>query len=107
MDVKSPLVPKSLCIPPGLFPLPLGSLQVLTGSSLSFHRIGRRPVFLICILLQGVFGLGTAFVPHFYVFMAFRCVVGAAVSGIMIAVVSLGEWDALALRQQMWPHKTQ
>uniref|UniRef100_A0A8C3M9V4 Uncharacterized protein n=1 Tax=Geospiza parvula TaxID=87175 RepID=A0A8C3M9V4_GEOPR len=50
-------------------------------------RIGRRPVFLTCILLQGVFGLGTAFVPHFYVFMAFRCVVGAAVSGIMIALL--------------------
>lgn len=107
MDVKSLLVLKPLCIPPGLFPLPHGSLLVLTGSSLSFHRIGRRPVFLICILIQGLFGLGIAFVPHFYVFMAFRFVVGAAVSGIMIAVVSLGEWEALALRQQMWPHKTQ
>ncbi|KAL9868165.1 solute carrier family 22 member 13-like [Geothlypis trichas] len=62
-------------------------------------RIGRRPVFLICILLQGVFGLGTAFVPHFYVFMAFRCVVGAAVSGIMIAVVSLAtEWVGVSHR---------
>ncbi|XP_041344789.1 solute carrier family 22 member 13-like [Pyrgilauda ruficollis] len=54
-------------------------------------RIGRRPVFLICILIQGVFGLGIAFVPHFYVFMAFRCVVGAAVSGIMIVGVSLDQ----------------
>uniref|UniRef100_A0A8C3Q4N6 Uncharacterized protein n=1 Tax=Geospiza parvula TaxID=87175 RepID=A0A8C3Q4N6_GEOPR len=62
-------------------------------------RIGRRPVFLTCILLQGVFGLGTAFVPHFYVFMAFRCVVGAAVSGIMIAVVSLAtEWVGVSHR---------
>uniref|UniRef100_A0A8C3P558 Major facilitator superfamily (MFS) profile domain-containing protein n=1 Tax=Cyanoderma ruficeps TaxID=181631 RepID=A0A8C3P558_9PASS len=60
-------------------------------------RIGRRPVFLICILIQAVFGLGTAFVPHIYVFMAIRCVVGAAVSGIMVTVVSLGEWEALAL----------
>uniref|UniRef100_A0A8C3TKM3 Major facilitator superfamily (MFS) profile domain-containing protein n=1 Tax=Catharus ustulatus TaxID=91951 RepID=A0A8C3TKM3_CATUS len=41
-------------------------------------RIGRRPVFLICMLIQGVVGLGTAFVPHFYVFMAFRFVVGAS-----------------------------
>uniref|UniRef100_A0A8C4KS95 Solute carrier family 22 member 13-like n=1 Tax=Dromaius novaehollandiae TaxID=8790 RepID=A0A8C4KS95_DRONO len=41
-------------------------------------RIGRRPVILISILIQGLFGLGTAFVPHFYVYMAFRCVVGAS-----------------------------
>uniref|UniRef100_A0A8C3P5Z5 Major facilitator superfamily (MFS) profile domain-containing protein n=1 Tax=Cyanoderma ruficeps TaxID=181631 RepID=A0A8C3P5Z5_9PASS len=60
-------------------------------------RIGRRPVFLICILIQAVFGLGTAFVPHIYVFMAIRCVVGAAVSGIMVTVVSLGEWEALMI----------
>ncbi|XP_027528666.1 solute carrier family 22 member 13-like [Neopelma chrysocephalum] len=62
-------------------------------------RIGRRPVFLICMLLQGVFGLGTAFVPHFYVYIAFRCVVGAAVSGIMITVVAVGtEWVGISYR---------
>ncbi|XP_066049024.1 solute carrier family 22 member 13-like [Chamaea fasciata] len=62
-------------------------------------RIGRRPVFLICILIQGVFGLGTAFVPNIYVFMAIRCVVGAAVSGIMVTVVSLAtEWVGASYR---------
>ncbi|XP_050192490.1 solute carrier family 22 member 13-like [Myiozetetes cayanensis] len=62
-------------------------------------RIGRRPVFLICMLLQGVFGLAVAFVPHFYVYMAIRCVVGAAVSGIMITVVSLAtEWVGISFR---------
>uniref|UniRef100_A0A8B9NIK5 Solute carrier family 22 member 13 n=1 Tax=Accipiter nisus TaxID=211598 RepID=A0A8B9NIK5_9AVES len=30
-------------------------------------RIGRRPVILISIFLQGLFGVGIAFVPHFYV----------------------------------------
>lgn len=69
----------------------MGCLQVLTGSSLFFHRVGRRPVLLISILIQSVFGLGSAFVQDFYVFMALRCVVGAAVSGILIVVVSLGE----------------
>uniref|UniRef100_A0A8C8EES6 Major facilitator superfamily (MFS) profile domain-containing protein n=1 Tax=Otus sunia TaxID=257818 RepID=A0A8C8EES6_9STRI len=51
-------------------------------------RVGRRPIFLICILLQGLFGLGVAFVPHFYVYMAFRCVVGASVSGILITTLT-------------------
>uniref|UniRef100_A0A8D2PRV8 Solute carrier family 22 member 13 n=1 Tax=Zosterops lateralis melanops TaxID=1220523 RepID=A0A8D2PRV8_ZOSLA len=37
-------------------------------------RIGRRPVFLISILIQAVFGLAVAFSPHIYVFMALRCV---------------------------------
>uniref|UniRef100_A0A8B9P0Z8 Solute carrier family 22 member 13 n=1 Tax=Apteryx owenii TaxID=8824 RepID=A0A8B9P0Z8_APTOW len=35
-------------------------------------RIGRRPVILISILIQGLFGVGIAFVPHFYLYMAFR-----------------------------------
>ncbi|XP_058687860.1 solute carrier family 22 member 13-like isoform X2 [Poecile atricapillus] len=73
----------------------IGSL----GFGMLSDRIGRRPVFLICIFLQSVFSLGTAFVPHFYVYMAFRCVVGAAVSGIMLTVVSLiTEWVGVAYR---------
>ncbi|XP_009897431.2 solute carrier family 22 member 13 [Dryobates pubescens] len=56
-------------------------------------RVGRRPVFLISISLQGLFGLGTAFAPHLYVYMAFRCVVGIAVSGILITSLALAtEW---------------
>uniref|UniRef100_A0A8C0FCU4 Major facilitator superfamily (MFS) profile domain-containing protein n=1 Tax=Bubo bubo TaxID=30461 RepID=A0A8C0FCU4_BUBBB len=34
-------------------------------------RIGRRPVILISIFLQGLFGVGIAFVPHFYVYVLF------------------------------------
>uniref|UniRef100_A0A8C3P218 Major facilitator superfamily (MFS) profile domain-containing protein n=1 Tax=Cyanoderma ruficeps TaxID=181631 RepID=A0A8C3P218_9PASS len=64
-------------------------------------RIGRRPVFLICILIQAVFGLGTAFVPHIYVFMAIRCVVGAAVSGIMVTVALMIAHTAFAIGQMM------
>ncbi|NWX77130.1 S22AD protein, partial [Alca torda] len=56
-------------------------------------RIGRRPIFLISVFLQGLFGVGLAFVPHFYVYMALRCVTGASVSGILITDLSLAtEW---------------
>ncbi|NXL85028.1 S22AD protein, partial [Alectura lathami] len=62
-------------------------------------RIGRRPVLLICILIQSVFGLGIAFVPHFYVYMAVRFVVATAVSGIMITALSLAtEWVGVSYR---------
>ncbi|NXA08190.1 S22AD protein, partial [Sapayoa aenigma] len=62
-------------------------------------RIGRRPVILISIFLQGLFGLGTAFVPHFYVYMAFRCVVGASVSGITMTILALAtEWIGVSSR---------
>ncbi|NXG51450.1 S22AD protein, partial [Psilopogon haemacephalus] len=62
-------------------------------------RIGRRPVILISIVLQGLFGLGTAFVPHFYVYMAFKCVVGASVSGITMTILALAtEWIGVSSR---------
>ncbi|NXP79042.1 S22AD protein, partial [Ramphastos sulfuratus] len=62
-------------------------------------RIGRRPVFLISTCLQGLFGLGAAFAPHLYVYMAFRCVVGAAVSGILITSLALAtEWVGVSSR---------
>uniref|UniRef100_A0A8D2PQW1 Solute carrier family 22 member 13 n=1 Tax=Zosterops lateralis melanops TaxID=1220523 RepID=A0A8D2PQW1_ZOSLA len=62
-------------------------------------RIGRRPVFLISILIQAVFGLAVAFSPHIYVFMALRCVVGAAVSGIMVTVALMNAHTAFAIGQ--------
>ncbi|PKK32018.1 solute carrier family 22 (organic anion/urate transporter), member 13 [Columba livia] len=62
-------------------------------------RIGRRPVFLTSIFLQGLFGVAIAFVPHFYVYMAFRCVVGASVSGILITDLALAtEWVGVSSR---------
>ncbi|NXL85039.1 S22AD protein, partial [Alectura lathami] len=62
-------------------------------------RIGRRPVLVISIFLHGLFGVGIALVPHFYVYMAFRCVVGASVSGIMMTFVALAtEWVGVSYR---------
>ncbi|NXR10953.1 S22AD protein, partial [Semnornis frantzii] len=62
-------------------------------------RIGRRPVILIAVILQGLFGLGIAFVPHFYVYVAFRCVVGASVSGITMTILGLAtEWIGVSSR---------
>ncbi|NXX84243.1 S22AD protein, partial [Urocolius indicus] len=62
-------------------------------------RIGRRPVFLISMLVQGLFGVATAFVPDFYLYMAFRCIVGAAASGVMITALALAtEWVGVSTR---------
>ncbi|KAM6338720.1 solute carrier family 22 member 13-like [Podargus strigoides] len=62
-------------------------------------RIGRRPVILISVFLQGLFGVAIAFVPHFYVYIAFRCVVGASVSGITMTILALAtEWIGVSSR---------
>ncbi|OPJ85254.1 solute carrier family 22 member 13 [Patagioenas fasciata monilis] len=73
------------------FLISMRSFQIPNVSLLFFLRIGRRPVFLTSIFLQGLFGVAIAFVPHFYVYMAFRCVVGVSVSGILITDLALGE----------------
>uniref|UniRef100_A0A8C3XTK7 Solute carrier family 22 member 13 n=1 Tax=Chelydra serpentina TaxID=8475 RepID=A0A8C3XTK7_CHESE len=62
-------------------------------------RIGRRPVTLLSTLMMGAFGVGAAFAPNFYVYMALRCLVGFAVSGFTISTVALGtEWVGVSYR---------
>ncbi|XP_054027355.1 solute carrier family 22 member 13 [Dryobates pubescens] len=62
-------------------------------------RFGRRLTFLLCIFIQGLSGVGAALAPHLYVYMAFRCVLGAAVSGILITSLSLAtEWVGASSR---------
>ncbi|KAM9163431.1 solute carrier family 22 member 13-like [Pangshura tecta] len=39
----------------------------------SSPSIGRRPVTLLSMLMMGAFGVGAAFAPNFYVYMALRC----------------------------------
>ncbi|XP_075684791.1 solute carrier family 22 member 13-like [Rhinoderma darwinii] len=56
-------------------------------------RIGRRPVILFSMLLMFSFGVGAAFVTDFYVYTALRCVVGIAMSGVLINnLVLVAEW---------------
>ncbi|KAM8966552.1 solute carrier family 22 member 13-like [Pelodytes ibericus] len=56
-------------------------------------RIGRRPVILLSMFTQLVFGVGAAFSPHFYVYTALRFVTGIAMSGLLINnLVLVAEW---------------
>ncbi|KAL4657152.1 solute carrier family 22 member 13-like [Arapaima gigas] len=56
-------------------------------------KFGRRTVILISLLLQLIFGVGTAFSPNIYVYIFLRFLVGATVSGIIINTFVLGtEW---------------
>uniref|UniRef100_G1MXI9 Major facilitator superfamily (MFS) profile domain-containing protein n=1 Tax=Meleagris gallopavo TaxID=9103 RepID=G1MXI9_MELGA len=62
-------------------------------------RIGRRPVLLISILGQSLFGLAIAFLPIFIVYMVFRCIMATAVSGILITTLPLAtEWVGVSYR---------
>ncbi|XP_039377450.1 solute carrier family 22 member 13-like [Mauremys reevesii] len=71
--------------------------DVISGS-LS-DRIGRCPVTVLSMLMMGAFGVGAAFAPNFYVYMALRCLVGFAVSGFIISTVTLGtEWVGVSYR---------
>ncbi|KAM9308188.1 uncharacterized protein PAF06_012352 [Gastrophryne carolinensis] len=55
--------------------------------------IGRRPIILLSMLLMMVFGVGAAFVSDFYTYTALRCVVGMAMSGLLINnLVLVAEW---------------
>ncbi|XP_074842427.1 solute carrier family 22 member 13-like isoform X2 [Carettochelys insculpta] len=79
--------------------LMLGFLLGAVISGTVSDRIGRRPVALLSLLVMGAFGVGTAFAPNFYIYMALRCIVGAAVSSVSLSMVTLGtEWVGVSYR---------
>lgn len=57
----------------------------------SCSRYGRRNIILINLAIQAVFGVGAAFAPNFYVYIALRFVVGTTVSGVIMNAFVLGE----------------
>ncbi|XP_066534116.1 solute carrier family 22 member 13b isoform X2 [Hoplias malabaricus] len=62
-------------------------------------KYGRRFVTLLSLVLQLLFGVGAAFSPNFYVYIALRFVVGTSISGIAINTYVLGtEWCGASKR---------
>ncbi|XP_040017144.2 solute carrier family 22 member 6 isoform X3 [Gasterosteus aculeatus] len=56
-------------------------------------KYGRRIIILINLAVQAVFGVGAAFAPNFYVYIALRFVVGTSISGVIMNAFVLGtEW---------------
>ncbi|XP_061442113.1 solute carrier family 22 member 13-like [Rhineura floridana] len=79
----------------------LGLLTGALASGLLSDRFGRRPITLLSLLIEGTFGVAAAFVPNFYLYSAFRFLVGAAVSGIAISTLALAtEWVGPDYRPQ-------
>ncbi|TDH00047.1 hypothetical protein EPR50_G00183370 [Perca flavescens] len=56
-------------------------------------KYGRRIIILFNLAIQAVFGVGAAFAPNFYVYIALRFMVGTSVSGVIMNAFVLGiEW---------------
>ena len=58
---------------------------------LSCCRYGRRIVILFNLAIQAVFGVGAAFAPNFYVYIALRFMVGTSISGVIMNAFVLGQ----------------
>lgn len=54
-------------------------------------RIGRKPSFLLSNAILLIFGVISAFSPTFWIFVAMRTIVGAAIGGIIIPFDNLAE----------------
>lgn len=53
-------------------------------------RYGRRFVLLLSLTLQFLFGVGAAFSPNVFVYIALRFVVGVTISGVTITTNIIG-----------------
>ncbi|XP_062407014.1 organic cation transporter protein [Sardina pilchardus] len=62
-------------------------------------KYGRRSIILVGLALQAVFGVGAAFAPTFYIYVALRFVVGTTISAVIMNAFVLGtEWTGLKHR---------
>ncbi|CAL8315157.1 unnamed protein product [Merluccius merluccius] len=56
-------------------------------------KYGRRPILLVGLTFQAVFGVGAAFAPNLYVYAALRFMVGTSISAVIMNAFVLGtEW---------------
>ncbi|KAL7388461.1 hypothetical protein ABVT39_014357 [Epinephelus coioides] len=56
-------------------------------------KYGRRIVILLNLAIQVIFGVGAAFAPNFYVYIALRFMIGTSISGVIMNAFVLGtEW---------------
>ncbi|XP_015688004.1 solute carrier family 22 member 13-like [Protobothrops mucrosquamatus] len=64
-------------------------------------RFGSRMSILITLFIMGFFGTAVSLAAHFYVYIALRFVVGAALAGISISIATLSsEWVGPSYRPQ-------
>uniref|UniRef100_A0A8D0A419 Si:dkey-119m7.4 n=1 Tax=Sander lucioperca TaxID=283035 RepID=A0A8D0A419_SANLU len=62
-------------------------------------KYGRRIIILFNLAIQAVSGVGVAFAPNFYVYIALRFMVGTSVSGVTMSAFVLGiEWTGCKQR---------
>lgn len=71
-----------------LLPLTASHLVLLASSS----RIGRKATILVQLLFFALFGLATAFMPSFELYMVLRFAVATAVAGYTFSNVTLREY---------------
>ncbi|XP_043914108.1 solute carrier family 22 member 13-like [Protopterus annectens] len=80
-------------------------LGVLTGGVLSgvlADKYGRRIIILVCLPLQAVIGLITAYAPNFYVYVIMRYLMGTIILGAAINTFTLAtEW--IGPKYRMFP----
>jgi MFS family permease len=60
-----------------------------------YLRIGRRASLLVQLLLYGIMGLATAFVPSFELYMVLRFIAATAVAGYMLTTITICEYVEL------------
>ncbi|KAJ3606660.1 hypothetical protein NHX12_026179 [Muraenolepis orangiensis] len=70
-----------------------GLLVGALGFGILSDKYGRRPVMLVGLAFQAVFGVGAAYAPNLYVYTLLRFMVGTAISAVLVNAFVLGtEW---------------
>ena len=60
---------------------------------LLIDRVGRKPVGIACLVLDGIMGIMCAFAPNFSVLVAFRFIQGMGIAGLIpVAMTVIGDW---------------
>lgn len=66
-------------------------MSLLVTHGIVFSRVGSQMSILVALFIMGFFGTAVSLAPHFYVYIALRFIVGAALAGISISIATLSK----------------
>lgn len=83
----------SVSIGIGLYRYSIGLYSINNMGECNISRLGRKKTIMICLLLLGAFGLGTAYAVNIYMYIVFHSLLALPVMGCYDSTATLSKYN--------------